>query len=264
MDWSETRVTAEGAWLCCRMRPGPEPAMVFLHGLAGHLGEWGAAARHFDGRRRVVVFDQRGHGRSERRPKQVSRAAFVADLTAVIRRFAPEGAVLIGQSLGGHTAMLMAAAHPDLVRALVLIEAGPARHPDGRDGIRQWLDSWPTPFPSRSAAAEWFGGTPWAEAWADGLEEHDDGWHPRFDNDLMIEALSELAERDYWAEWDKVSCPTLVIRGESGSMPQAESEEMIRRRPLTRLATISDAGHDLHLDQPAALHTILDVFLNDI
>ena len=76
--------------------------MVFLHGLAGHHGEWNAAARHFEGRHRVVVFDQRGHGRSERQPEEMSRAAFVADLTTVIQHLGCEGAVLIGQSLGGH------------------------------------------------------------------------------------------------------------------------------------------------------------------
>ncbi|WP_326769882.1 lysophospholipase (plasmid) [Streptomyces sp. NBC_01591] len=75
---------------------------------------------------RVVAVDQRGHGASERHPRDVSRAAYVADVIAVVDQLALPRPVLVGQSLGGHTAMLTAAAHTGLVRALVLVEAGPA------------------------------------------------------------------------------------------------------------------------------------------
>ncbi len=97
---------------------------MLLHGLAGHAGEWDVPARCLSSRYRVVAVDQRGHGASERRPQDVSRAAYVADVIAVADQLMLRRPVLVGQSLGGHTAMLAAAAHPGLVRALVLIEAG--------------------------------------------------------------------------------------------------------------------------------------------
>lgn len=97
---------------------------MLLHGLAGHAGEWEATARPLGRRHRVVAVDQRGHGRSERYPGDVSRAAYVADVVAVIERLGMGAVALIGQSLGGHTAMLTAAACPELVDALILVEAG--------------------------------------------------------------------------------------------------------------------------------------------
>ncbi|WP_459754673.1 alpha/beta fold hydrolase [Streptomyces sennicomposti] len=59
------------------------------------------------------------------------------DVIAIVDHLALQRPVLVGQSLGGHTAMLTAAAHPGLVRALVLVEAGPGRAPDGGQRVRR-------------------------------------------------------------------------------------------------------------------------------
>ncbi|MFD0395741.1 alpha/beta fold hydrolase [Streptomyces nogalater] len=163
MEWSERVVVRDGVRLVCRDGGGgPGPAVVLLHGLVSHTGEWDALAERLSGRHRMVAVDQRGHGASERHPGDVSRAAFVADVVAVAGQLGLDRPVLVGQSLGGHTALLTAAAHPALVRALVLVEAAP-RDPDPRAprDIGAWLDSWPVPFPPgrrrspSSAAARW-------------------------------------------------------------------------------------------------------------
>ncbi|WP_143674623.1 alpha/beta fold hydrolase, partial [Streptomyces caniscabiei] len=105
--------------------------LLLLHGLAGHQGEWDDLVPRLlaDGHR-VVTYDARGHGASTRRPADMSRAACVRDAVTVIRELGlahPGQAplTLVGQSLGGHTAFLTAAAHPELLDSLILIEAGP-------------------------------------------------------------------------------------------------------------------------------------------
>ena len=85
---------------------GEGPSVLLLHGLAGTAREWEETAAWLSETHRVVALDQRGHGRSERRPADVSREAFVADAVAAIEELALAPAVLIGQSLGGHTAFL--------------------------------------------------------------------------------------------------------------------------------------------------------------
>lgn len=134
-------------------------------------------ARRLSSRYRIVAVDQRGHGASERHPQDVSHAAYVTGVFAVVDQLALQQPVLVGQSLGGHTAMLTAAAHPGLVRALVLVEAGPGgANPNGPVNIGGCLDSWPTQFPSREAAATFLGGGPVGAGWAAGLEEREGGW----------------------------------------------------------------------------------------
>lgn len=103
---------------------------MLLHGLAGYAREWDETASWLSASCRVVAPEQRGHGRSERRPADLSRSAFVDDAAAWLRRLDLAPAAVVGQSLGGHTAFLLAARHPELVRALVVAEATPDAFPD--------------------------------------------------------------------------------------------------------------------------------------
>lgn len=256
------------------LAPGSQrPPLLLLHGLAGHMGEWDDLLPLLlaDGHR-VITYDARGHGASTRRPPDMTRASAVRDVTTLIEELSlPTPVTLLGQSLGGHTAFLTAAAHPHLVDSLILIEAGPAGpSPELPTEIAAWLDSWPTPFTSFSAAAAFLG----HEAWARGLEEREDGHHPRWDRDTMLAAVAELSTRAYWPEWARVACPTLVVRGAKGTMREAEMTRMARTaqtrtgrppqdrtRPQSLTEVIEDAGHDVHLDQPRRLHAAIRVFL---
>ncbi|MDN0197083.1 alpha/beta hydrolase [Streptomyces sp. S.PNR 29] len=237
--------------------------VLLLHGLAGHQGEWNDLVPRLlaDGHR-VVTYDARGHGDSTRHPRTTTRAAHVQDAVTLIEDLSLAPAILIGQSLGGHTALLLASAHPDLVKSLILIEAGPGGpNPKLPAEIAGWLDSWPTPFPSREAAQHFLGGQ---KAWADGLEEREDGWYPRFDRDTMIDSISELATTAYWTDWSRITAPTLLVRGQNGTVPPQEATDMLTRRPQTQDRLIPDAGHDVHLDQPDALYEAIRSFLLDL
>ena len=267
--------TGDGTRIAYRDRPGPgpgpgsgpgsgarpRPSVLLLHGLAGHLGEWDdLAGRLRSAGHRVVAYDARGHGESTRRPASVSRAAHVEDAVTLLRDLDLAPAILIGQSMGGHTAMLLAADHPELVRSLVLVEAGPAGpNPELPGAIAGWLESWPLPFASLAAATDFLGHA----AWARGLEKRADGLRPRFDRATLVATTAELAADGYWPQWSQVRCPTLLVRGASGTMKPAEAAEMVTRRPDTRTAVVPGAAHDVHLDQPELLHSHIERFLSD-
>jgi pimeloyl-ACP methyl ester carboxylesterase len=251
----------DGTRLAYEVRTPPRPpasTVVLLHGLAGHRAEWDFLAASLTAAgHRTVTYDARGHGDSTRRPPTTTRAAHVADAAALITSLSPPPVTLVGQSLGGHTALLLAATHPHLVDRLVLLEAGPWQAPaDLPDRIANWLDTWPVPFPTPAAATAFFG----HEAWARSLEHRADGWWPRVDRDVMVESVRELTTRDHWPEWSRIRCPTLVIRGENGTMPEPDFHRM-RTHPTAHCVTIPNAGHDVHLDQPAAVHETIEDFL---
>jgi len=255
-------VLRDGVRLVCRDWGGSGIPVVLLHGLAGHIGEWDHLAEKLSPRYRVVAVDQRGHGRSERHPPEVTRAAFVEDIVAVADQLELERPVVVGQSMGGHAAMLVAAAHPDLVRALVMIEAGPGiAGSDAPSKIGAWLDSWPTPFPNREAAVEYFGGGALGRGWADGLEERDGKWWPRFERDVMAAVIAEIADRSYWPEWAGISCPVLVVLAQSSFISAPDVDRMLRDRPETVAVSVPGTGHDLHLQQPDSLHAAISDFL---
>lgn len=265
MTWTQRTVVREGVRISCRDWGGSGSPVVLLHGLAGHAGEWDGLARNLGPRYRIVAVDQRGHGASERRPRDVSRAAYVADAVAVIAQLGLHRPVPAGQSLGGHTALLTASAHPGLLRGLVLVEAGPGRaDPNVPAEIGAMLDAWPTPFPSRRAAVEFFGGGAVGEGWAGGLEERDGGWWPRFDRDVMVAALTENARRSFWDEWASITCPALAVLGQSGIVPAQETEAMLQQRPETVALSVPGAGHDVHLERPEVLQQVLREFLGQV
>lgn len=240
---------------------GDKPLTVFLHGLAGYAGEWAGVVSAIPTELRKVAFDQRGHGHSSRRPADVSRAAHVADVVAVIDHYSSERQPvdLVGQSLGGHTAMIVAGRHPELVSRLVMVEAsaeGPS--PSGIEGVRRWLDGWPRPLRSEKAASELFGiGAP---HWLAGMDRSEEGWWPRFDDDIML-ATAESAAGSWWDDWEAVTCPTLLVRGQEGWISDGDVTRMQRTGPRASVETVPGAGHDIQLDAPFPLAHLVEAFL---
>jgi pimeloyl-ACP methyl ester carboxylesterase len=104
---------------------GEGPNVLLLHGLVGDAEEWRPTAEGLTDRAKVVAFDARGHGDSERDPPDVTLEAHVADAAFVIEQRGLAPVTVIGQSYGGLTAFLLAAARPDLVERLVVAEATP-------------------------------------------------------------------------------------------------------------------------------------------
>jgi hypothetical protein len=92
------------------------------------------------------------------------------------------------------------------------------------------LGRWPVPCTTREAAVTFFGGpSPSAEAWAGGLEQRDGGWWPRFDADVMARTLREATARSYWGEWERISCPVLVVGAGRGQLSAADARAMVER-----------------------------------
>jgi pimeloyl-ACP methyl ester carboxylesterase len=261
--WVE--LARNGERLACRDFGGQGPPVLLLHGLAGHAGEWAETASWLIRRARVYALDQRGHGRSERHPGDLSRAAHVADVVSVVESLGGPRTVLIGQSLGGQTALLTAAQYPELVEGLVVAEATAGEPtPEVAAEVRASLEAWPVPFPSRQAALDFFGGEGLvAHAWADGLEEASDGLRPSFDIDVVVSALEAAETRSYWEEWASIRCPILVVRGEHGTLRADEAKRMADSLS-TRLVEIPGAGHDVHLENAAAWRAAIEGFLETL
>jgi pimeloyl-ACP methyl ester carboxylesterase len=108
------------------------------------------------------------------------------------------------------------------------------------------------PFASREAAVSFFRGpSVSADAWAAGLEKRDGGWWPTFEIDVMTRTLRQAIVTDYWDEWERIRCPTLIVRAGAGQLTAAQAQEMVGRLPHADLAELPDAARDLHLDQPS-------------
>lgn len=228
---------------------GEGPVVLLLHGLAGSSRELLSTGRTLKGHR-VLLVDQRGHGRSTRRPDDLSRAAFVDDVVAVMDAFAPgERCVLVGQSMGAHTAFLTSAMHPDRVERLVMLEGHVAGSGDPEEAaaLGRWFASWPTPFPDDAVARAFLGEDAIVDAWVVDLEATAKGLMPRFDADIMQRTL-EAVHESRWPEWESLQVPTLAIFASRSMFSTSDKDELVRRRPSTVRVDLSGGSHDAHLD----------------
>lgn len=236
--------------------------VVLLHGLAGSAQEFLPTAERLAPAFGSILLDQRGHGRSTRAPADTSREAYVSDVVAIIERAAGGRPVhLVGQSMGAHTAMLTAAARPDLVDRLVMLEAAAGAGPaDEAAAIGSYFASWPVPFADEKTAQAFLGDGALARAWTADLEERKDGLWPRFEPQVMESTIAAVHE-PRWAEWSSVAAPTLLVYAEKDSFSPEQKDEMIARRRGTFRVDLPDTFHDAHLDSFGAWMSALNGFL---
>lgn len=107
-----------------RMGQG-EPVVVFVHGLPldNMSSYFMTLAPELAKHARLVLYDLRGHGRSEQPPTGYTGEDMAADLAAIVEALGEERVFIVGHSFGGYVALRYAANHPERVRGLVLLDA---------------------------------------------------------------------------------------------------------------------------------------------
>src|SRR5690606_30631553 len=123
---------------------------------------WNEVSAALEPNYRVVLYDKRGHGLSEATPQPYRMDDHVSDLAALLDHLGVKQAVVVGLSVGGMIAQGIAAARPDLVKALVLCDTAHRSAPP-RPGTRALTPSMQTALP-RSVTRSWNAGSPPATA----------------------------------------------------------------------------------------------------
>jgi pimeloyl-ACP methyl ester carboxylesterase len=247
------------------------PELALLHGGGQNAHTWDLVLMLLG--RPALAIDLPGHGLSSWRDDHdygpVANAAAVAK---AVEFLAPRAAAVIGMSLGGLTALSLAAARPELVRKLVLVDVSPgspeavAAMTAGQRGAVQ-LAMGPTEFDSQDemvdAAVAASPRRP-ASAVRRGVVHNsrqlDNGkWAWRYDR-LRPELALETG--DLWSDVSALTMPTMLVTGgESGFVTAEHRDEMRRRLPSIRIETVPGAGHAVQSDQPRALSALLAGFL---
>jgi proline iminopeptidase len=234
--------------------------LVMCHGGPGLWDMSGSLAAALAPRLRVIRWDQRGCGRSERRgPYSVARCA--ADLEAVIG--SRTGVALFGHSWGATLALRYALDHPDRVSALVYAcgtGLGWAwREPFDRAigarlaPLRARIEELRAQNNDRAATV-----LQWSTEFNDGREqEHaEEMATPWFgiNHDCFREIWSELqqtwSEDELVAECQKLEVPVLIIDGERDLRPRWAVDSLARALPRVTRVTIPEAGHIPWLEAP--------------
>lgn len=104
---------------------GPDlPVVLALHGITANAMSWTAVARELDGTARLLAVDLRGRACSRGLPASAGLATHAEDVVAVLDHLGLDAAVVVGHSMGAFVTALLAARHPERVRAAVLVDGG--------------------------------------------------------------------------------------------------------------------------------------------
>jgi esterase len=247
---------------------GAGPPVLVLHGLLGQGRNWASLAKPLAVRRRVLLVDLRNHGRSPHHP-EMSYRAMAADLAALLDRLGLARASLLGHSMGGKAAMVLACTRPDLVDRLVVVDVAPVDYgprPDFEAYLRAMLAIDPARFARRAevevALAE-VAADPRVRAFlASNLDSREGrlAWLPNLS--VLLAALPALAGFPADLPAAPPSLPVLAIRGGRSDYVRPEHEPAFRRLfPALRLETVTEAGHWVHADAPGAVLGLLEDFL---
>lgn len=187
-----------------------EVPVLMLHGGGQSRSAWRRAARQLaESGYHCLALDMRGHGESDWAPDgDYSFARYAEDLAAVIRALGRQ-CVLVGASHGGHSALVAAATHPELVRALALADVTPWLDEEHADTLRASLRS----------AAKGFADVDEAAAMVNRLR----GTLPQSSNAGLLAHMREGADgRLYW-RWDPRFVEDRFVRhgGEGGLLARA-------------------------------------------
>ena len=210
---------------------GTGPTLVFTHGWADDRTVWDALIVELGTSFHCVSWDIRGHGESDIAPPgQYTRDHALADMASVVES-AGTPAVLVGHSLGGYLALAYALGHPQDVRGLVLIAAGPGfRKQETRE---EWNRS-------VTASAAKLGVPEGSEE----LSKHIDSW--------VIDSLNDI------------SVPVAVIVGEYDKRFHASAAVFEKALDVRTNVRIDDAGHGVHKKKAAEVAHVMRSFLADI
>lgn len=127
---------------------GEGAPVILIHGLAGDCQGWFALIEALRHRFRVIAFDNRGAGKSTQFDEPVTTADLAADTFGLMDYLGVERAHVVGRSMGGAIAQIMALQQPDRIRSLVLCASFAKLDPLGRRvltvmrEVLEWRKSW--------------------------------------------------------------------------------------------------------------------------
>ncbi len=240
----------------------PGTALLIAHGLYGSGRNWGVIAKRMSDTRRVIAVDMRNHGQSFWSDDHTYQA-MAGDLAEVIDHIGAPMDV-VGHSMGGKAAMMLALTRPEAVQKLVVGDIAPVGYSHSQmqfiDAMRAVDLSQVSRRSEANAQLAELGVDPALCSFlTQSLDVADKRWRLNLDA-LATNMAAILDFPDHTGAFDG---PTLFLSGaNSDYVDRRYRPQVLKLFPNARFAKIPGAGHWLHADNPRAFEQNVTAYLN--
>ena len=245
-------------------KSGATPVLM-IQGLGASKNAWNLQRIAMATRFRIISFDNRGAGRSDKPTAPFTLEQMAEDAIAVLDAAGIETAHVVGASMGGVISQIVAVKYPHRVRSLTLVCTACRNHPWRQELLQSWAKTAEEKgmIEVGKEAAQWvmsprsFRRLVPAFTWMGPLA----ALRPRHSFVSQIHAILNTRE-DLVDQLSTITAPTMVIVGNQDILtPRGDSEEIAERIPNAELVVISGAAHGLMMEHSSTFNKILIEFL---
>ena len=236
---------------------GSGTPLLLTHGYSSTSAMWQGQIEALSKGHKLVVWDMRGHGQSDYPddPAAYSEALTVADMAALLDEVGVHSAIVGGLSLGGYMSLAFYRAHPERVRALLIIDTGPGfKKDDAREAWNKRAQDTGDRFEREGLAV------------LKSLSRERSSVTHRDASGLARAARGMLTQRDAGVIelLPNIKVPSLVVVGADDAPFLAASDYMAAKIPAAKKVVIPAAGHAVNIDQPQAFIDAVLPFLGGL
>lgn len=242
------------------LRGGRGGPIVLVHGLMGRGSTWSRQLPWLTELGEVYTYDAPWHrGRDVVDPHPISTERFVADLGEAVAAL-NRPVVLVGHSMGALHSWCLAAARPELVKAVVVEDMAPDFRGRTTGPWEPWVHALPVEFGSAQEVYDEFGPVA-GQYFLEAFDRTDTGWRLHGYPQWWLDIAAQWGTRDYWQQWREVGVPTLLMEAENSVAPPGQMRKMAEIGQHTTYLHVPGAGHLIHDDAPEVYEKAVTRFL---
>lgn len=242
---------------------GAGPALLLIHGLGSCKEDWEAQSAPFAQNYRVISYDLRGHGQSDKPAGPYSIAQFASDAAALLRALGIDAAHVVGISLGGAVAFQLALDHPALVKTLTIVNSGPdATVRTFKEKLAVWMRRYVVRRKGMAKLAGLIGPHLFPKPEHRAARERFIERTARNDPQAYLQAFGALIGWSVAERISTITCPVLAIAADRDYTPLSMKEAYVAKIPGARLEVVADARHALPMEKPEQFNAVLKNFLD--
>jgi len=237
--------------------------VVFVNDVLANTTSWFNQLPLFSKEYRVLLYDCRGQGQSDKPAQDYTLELHAEDLNALLETLGIKRAHIVGISYGGEIGMTLALRYPKRVESLVMADS--VSQVDAL--LEAKIEAWTAAAKTKDPKLFFLVTAP--DIFSEGFLSQNldfmriiEEQYTKLDYDAVVRLIARFREFNLTPELSKIEAPTLIICGEQDTLKPVKYSQLIHQKILhSELFVVKDAGHAITYEKPQEFNTLVLGFL---